>query len=155
MSGGRFHHAALTGAYDKSHLLEHGRSNGIDWQEDGHEGVNWLRFSTALHRHLDGGGQFHLDNGDPEALKTMLNNYRGILDAHKKTMVPHVRAAMAKLYMEHGDGSKSHMDFLKDAYEHLEANGGHQWAEKVSVLSNLNKHVNSLTERLSNMGHKV
>jgi len=155
MGAGRFHHAALTNAYNREHLLENGKANGIDWQEHSHEGVNWMRFSTALHRHLDEGNEFHMDNSDPETLKMLLSNYKNIREIHKKTMIPHIRAAMAKLHSEHGDGSLSHMDFLDKAYEHLEANGGHHWAEKVNSLVSLNRHINSLTERLTKMGHEV
>lgn len=155
MGAGKFHHKALTNAYHKDHILSQGRVNGVDWQEHKHEGVNWMRFSTALQRHLDEGKEFHMDNTDPEALKQMLAGYQSIRDSHKSTMIPHIRAAMAKLHSEHNDGSLSHMHFLDKAYEHLEANGGHAWAEKVSVLSSLNKHINKLTERLKSMGHEV
>ncbi|MNW28691.1 hypothetical protein D3C74_55260 [compost metagenome] len=155
MAGGRYHHNVITGAYDREHLISQGRANGVDWQEHKNPDINWFRFSTALHRHLDKGGQYHMDTEDPETLKQMLESYKGIRDLHKKTMIPHVRSAMAKLHSEHGDGSKSHMDFLKDSYSHLEANGGHHWSQKVSVLNGLNNHINSLTQRLNSMGHKV
>lgn len=155
MGAGKYHHTALTNAYSKDSLLEHGRSNGIDWQEHTDSDINWLRFSTALGRHLDKGNEFHMDNADPEVLKQMLGQYKALRDTHKQTMIPHVRAAMAKLHAEHGDGSKSHMDFLQDSYDHLEANGGHHWSEKVNVLSSLNKHINKITERLTSMGHQV
>ncbi|MMZ43535.1 hypothetical protein D1872_50910 [compost metagenome] len=155
MSAGRFHHSALTTAYNREHLVERGRANGVDWQEHGHEGINWMRFSTALHKHLDDGNEFHMDNDNPETLKQMLGHYTALRETHKQTMVPHIRAAMAKLHADHGDGTMSHMDFLDQAYEHLEANGGHHWAEKVSVLSSLNKHINRLTDRLTKMGHQV
>jgi hypothetical protein len=155
MGAGKFHHAALTNAYNKDHLLEQGRPNGVDWQEHSDENVNWMRFSTSLQRHLDKGNEFHVDNTDPQVLKQMLGHYKNLRDTHKQTMIPHVRAAMAKLHADHGDGSLSHMDFLKQSYDHLESNGGHHWAEKVHVLSNLNNHIDKLTTRLTNMGHQV
>jgi len=155
MSAGKFHYKALTNAYGKDHLLEQGRINGVDWQEHSHEGVNWMRFSGALHRHLDGGKDFHVDNTDPQTLATMLGHYKGLRDAHKQTMIPHVRAAMAKLHADGGDGSKGPMDYLHEAYSHLEANGGHHWSEKVHSLNHLNNHISKLTDRLGGMGYKV
>lgn len=151
---GNIHHKVLSNAFGREHLLEQGKRNGVQWQEDSHEGVNWMRFSGAVSRHMDEGKDFHIDDSDPALLNQMLTHYKLLKEMHKRTMVPHVRAAMQKLRMDSNDGSKGDMDYLNEAYAHLDANGGHHWSEKVSGLHSLNHHINHLTERLSKMGYQ-
>jgi hypothetical protein len=55
---------------------------------------------------------------------------------------------MAKLYQD-GDKSKSPMDYLQDAYNHLDANGGAVWGEKLNTLHHLNKQIKKLSDKLT------
>jgi hypothetical protein len=57
---------------------------------------------------------------------------------------------MTKLHADKGDANLRPIDLLKEAHEHLNANGGHQWAEKVATLSSLNQHISKLQERIKN-----
>jgi hypothetical protein len=149
---GIHHYHALTSAYPREHLIEQGKLNGIKWEEHSHEGVNWLRFNTALRNHLDNGNDFYPDNAHPEGLKTMLNHYVQLKEMHKQSMVPHVRAAMSKLYSERGNSSDP-KSLLQDAYKHLDSNGGHVWSEKVATLHNINTQITKLSNRLKSLGH--
>lgn len=149
---GKHEYKVLTGAFGRDDLLEQGKNNAVNWQEDKHEGVNWLRFSRALIDHIDQGKPFHMDDADPEMLNQMLDQYHQIRDMHKQTMVPHVRAAMSKIHSLRGDTSADPMSYLNEAYDHLEANGGHSWAEKVRTLTNLNNHIKKLSDRIHSTG---
>ena len=147
---GIHHYKALTEAYPQEHLIEQGKLNGISWDEHNHSGINWMRFSRALTHHLDSGKEFHHDNAHPEGIKTMLSHYSQLREVHKQSMVPHVRAAMVKL---HSANSSMHPDeLLSAAYKHLEANGGHAWAEKVATLHNINTQIGKLSSRLKDLG---
>ena len=149
---GKHHYNALTEAYPKDHLMEQGKLNGIHWEEHDHPGVNWLRFSAALQRHLDSGKDFYPDNAHPEGIRTMLNHYVHLRELHKQSMVPHIRAAMSKLYMDRGSNGNPE-DLLPETYKHLEANGGHVWADKMSTLHQLNSQIAKLSDRLKSSGH--
>lgn len=150
---GKHHYSALTTAYPREHLLEQGKLNGIKWDEHNHEGVNWMRFSHALHHHIDSGREFYPDNAHPEGIKTMLNHYTHLRELHKQSMVPHVRAAMSKLHAERGQSSTHPNDLIHDAYKHLDSNGGHVWTEKVATLHQLNTQIGKLSNRLKDLGH--
>lgn len=149
---GRHQHKVLTNVYSKEHLMEQGKKNMVAWNESNHEGVNWMRFSNALANHLDNGKDFHTDDHDVQGMKKMLEHYTALKELHKQSMVPHVRAAMTKLHSESTDTTKGLMDHVKDAYVHLDANGGHVWAEKVSTLNHINKQINHLSSRLEKLG---
>lgn len=149
---GRHHYNALTMAYPRDHLIEQGKRNGVSWEEHGHEGVNWLRFSRALHTHLDSGKEMHVDNAHPDGVRTMLNHYVHLRELHKQSMIPHIRATMSKLRSELGDAASDPNKLMQDAYKHLDANGGHAWAEKVSTLHQFNTQIGKLGERLKEFG---
>jgi len=148
----KHHYNALVSAYPRDHLMEQGKLNGITWEEHNNEGINWMRFSRSLQTHLDSGKDFYPDNAHPEGIKTMLNHYVQLRELHKQSMVPHLRAAMSKLHLERGNSSDT-KGLLDDAYKHLEANGGHIWAEKVSTLHNINTQISKLSNRLKEIGH--
>lgn len=139
----------LSGANSRDSLIEHAKRNGVKWEEHPHEGVNWMRASRAMVRHLNSGKQIDTDDMDPETIKVMLDHYKVIRDHHKKTMVPHVRSAMYKLYSEKGDPSLNPTDLINEAHAHLRENGGRVWAEKVSTLSHLNNQISKLSEKLA------
>lgn len=144
------HYRVLSNAYGRKELLEMGKNNGLSWQEDnGREGVNWMRFSRALVKHLDEGKHFDTDSTDTESLQSMLDQYTQLRDMHKQTMIPHVRAGLSKLHAKGEITSKDPMEYLPQVYDHLDANGGHIWAEKVRTLSNLNSQIKNITEKLS------
>lgn len=147
------HYKVLTSAFSRTHLLDQGTKNGVRWEENGHEGVNWMRFSNALDKHLSANQPFHTDDADVQTLKQMHQQYTQIRETHKKTMIPHVRGAMQRLKEKDTTGmGKHHTEYLQQAYAHLDANGGHHWAEKVSTLHHLNSKIKGLTERLSAKG---
>ena len=52
------HYKVLTSAFSRTHLLDQGTKNGVRWEENGHEGVNWMRFSNALDKHLSANQPF-------------------------------------------------------------------------------------------------
>lgn len=150
MSKGQHLYNVLTTAFDRDHLLQRGKDQGVGWNEDNHEGVNWMRFSRSLTRHLSDGKEFHVDETDPGTLQHMVDHLCHIRDLHKQTMVPHVRAAMTKLQSDDQTGNHKHyMEYLSNAYNHLDANGGHVWLEKVNTLRGLNSHINKLKHRIA------
>ena len=150
------HHKVLTNAFSRDHLMEHGMPNGVKWEESNHEGVNWMRFSNSLNRHLQDGNDFHTDGADAQQLQQMHKQYTNLKESHKQSMIPHVRGAMKKLKMDdQSDTSKHHTEYLQDAYKHLDANGGHQWAEKVQTLNHINGKLKDIGGRLQNMGIDV
>jgi hypothetical protein len=150
---GKTQYKVLAQAYSRSHLLDQGKKNGVDWDEDTkNEGINWLRFSIGLIKFLDAGNDFHTDNADEASLQAMLKNYQDIMELHKKTMVPHLRAAMSKLQADKGTADSRPMEMLQEAYKHLDQYGGSAWADKVSTLSNLNSRVKNLSARLGKPG---
>jgi hypothetical protein len=148
MSKGKHEFKVLSNAYDKNSLIEQGKQNGVNWTEDKHEGKNWMRFSSALVRHLDEGNDFDIEDSNPDSLNQMKDLYHQLRDLHKQSMVPHVRAAMSKIHSEKGDDSKHPMDYLDDAYNHLDANGGHIWAEKVRTLNHFNQQIKKLSDKI-------
>lgn len=149
---GKHQYHVLSNAYHKDHLIGQGEKNGIHWEKNDHEGVNWMRFSHALCQHLEGGNVFPIDDADPEILQDMLKQYIQLRDLHKRTMIPHIRSAMSKLHSDRNDANLRPIDLLKEAHEHLSANGGHEWAEKVSTLTHLNSHISKLHKRLNDLG---
>lgn len=139
----------LTTAYSRAHLLDQGKKNGVDWEEDKqNEGINWLRFSTALIKFFKAGNSFYTDDSDAESLQLMLNNYKSIRELHKRTMIPLVRAAMSKLASNTGTHVVRPMELLPEAYKHLDNYGGQDWSNKVSTLVQLNNSIKYLTKRL-------
>lgn len=150
---GKHEYKVLTNSMGKKELMEHAKSNGVNWDSTSyHEGVNWMRFSRALVHHLDSGGSVHIEHEDPNVMTNMLNKYSEIKELHKKDMIPHVRAAMSKLRADDVDGTKPDSHYIKLAYEHLDKNGGHQWAHKVATLVDLNNKINHLSTRISERG---
>jgi len=145
----KHHFNVLRNSYGMKELMEHGKKSGVKWEEHKDEGVNWFRFSNALSRHLENGGDVSLDDTDRDTLVKMFNHYSQLLELHKKGMVPHVRAAMSKIKSEDTTTGKSHMDYLNAAYQHLDANGGPEWAEKVSTLRHIHGQLASLSGKLS------
>lgn len=137
----------LTNAYSRSHLIDQGKQNGVDWEESNDEGINWLRFSTALVKFLEAGNELHTDNADEGTLRSMFDNYNSIRELHKKTMIPHLRAAMSKLSSDRGSEVRP-MELLSEAYAHLDKYGGSTWADKVHTMSRLNTHISNLSRRL-------
>jgi len=152
MTMGKHQYRALRNSVSREHLLQQGINNRLHWDEDKHEGVNWMRFSNALVNHLNEGKDFHLDDTDSSSLKAMLHHLSQAREYHKQTMIPHIKATMSKLYSESTDTTRNLMDYIHDAHKHLEANGGHHWAEKLRTLSHMNKHIDSLTKRIREMG---
>lgn len=150
MSSGKHEYAVLTKNMDRNTLIELGKQNGVSWKEDKDEGINWMRFSRAMISHIDQGKPFETDNADPELLQSMKDNYHQLRDMHKQTMIPHIRAAIAKLHSE-GDTTKSPMDYLPEAMSHLDANGGHVWSDKLRVLDHFNNQIRRLSDRLGNV----
>lgn len=139
----------LTSANGRDQLLEHAKANGVHWEESPHEGVNWMRASKGIIRHLDNGKEFDTDNMPAENIQTMLDHYKVLRDHHKESMVPHLRSAMAKLHADKGDPSLNPMDLLDEAHVHLKANGGKVWAEKLNTLNHLNTQIRNLTTKLN------
>lgn len=144
---GVIQHSILTNAYSRSHLIDQGKKNGIHWEEDRNDGINWLRFSIALVKYLDSGNEFHTDDADEETLNTMLQSYSQIRELQKKLMMPHLRAAMSKLASEKG-ADVAPMDMLEDAYKLLDQSGGKAWADKVQCLVSINQAIANLNTRL-------
>jgi hypothetical protein len=149
---GKHQYAVLSNAHGREQLMEHAKNNGVHWEEHSHEGVNWMRASGAIVNHLDSGRDFDTDQMDEHTVRTMLDHYHVIRDHHKQSMIPHLRSAMAKLHAETGDPSAQPMDHLDAAHEHLKANGGHVWAQKLHDLHHLNNQIRTLTEKLTKMG---
>lgn len=147
MALGKQQYKVLTNSFGRDYLLDQGKQNGVSWAEDKHEGKNWMRFSRALISHIDKGQPFDTDNADPDMLQQMKDQYHQLRDMHKQTMIPLLRGAMAKLHSD-GDGTKSPMDYLPEAYKHLDANGGHVWADKLMTLQHLNKQIKGISDRL-------
>lgn len=148
---GKHHYSVLTRTHTKDQILKHAKANGVTWEESPHEGVNWLRASSAIISHVDRGNDFHTDGLDKNTAQKMHKLYTQIRDYHKKTMTPHLRSAMSKLHSEKGDATTPPMDLLSEAHEHLNANGGHVWVEKVHTLVHLNKKIKHLESRMKNM----
>src|SRR5690606_4479580 len=134
----------LTNAHSREHLLEYAKSNGIQWEEISDEGINWMRASIAIVRHIDSGKEFDMDNIDEQTAQAMLEHYKSLKQFHKQTMVPLLRSAMAKLYAEKGDPSSSPMDLIDEAHDHLRDNGGEVWAEKLRTLHHINTQIKYL-----------
>lgn len=153
MSHGKYQHAVLANAYSRSHLMEQTRKNNIPWEESGHEGVDWMRASGAVVNHLNQGRDFHMEDTEPEKMRQVLSHYTKMRELHKETMIPHVKAALQKLHQDGGDPHKNPMDYLEQVYAHLDQNGGHYWAEKVHVLTSLNRHIANMTSKLKDLGH--
>lgn len=149
MSNGRQQFEVLSSANGREQLLEHAKANGVRWEEHSHPGVNWMRASTSMVRHLNSGKEIDTDNMDKESLQAMLDHYKVIRDHHKNSMIPHIRSAMSKLHADKGDPSLNPMDLLDEAHEHLKSNGGKVWADKLSTLHSLNHHISSLSEKLN------
>jgi hypothetical protein len=149
---GKHHFQVLSNAHGRDHLIEHAKNNGVKWEEHSHEGVNWMRASKAITNHLDAGRDIDTDPMDEQSVRTMLDHYHVLRDHHKQSMVPHIRSAMAKLHAETGDPSAQPMDHLDAAHEHLKANGGKVWADKLHTLSHLNTQISTLTAKLTKMG---
>ncbi len=152
MSRGKQDFLILSKANGREQLLEHAKANGVNWEEHPHEGVNWMRASKGIVRHLDAGKEFDTDKMDSQTITHMLDHYRSLRDYHKQTMVPHLRSAMSKLHSEKGDPSLNPMDLLDEAHAHLRANGGRLWADKVSTLTHLNTQINNLSAKLIKLG---
>ena len=148
---GKHDFEVLSNAHSRDALLEHSKNNGVHWEEHSHPGVNWMRASGSLTRHLDNKKDFHTDNLDRETTMSMLDSYTRLREDHKKTMVPSLRSAMAKIHSDKGDTHAHPMDYLDDAHKHLEANGGHVWASKVHTLKHLNTQISHLSTRLQKM----
>jgi hypothetical protein len=142
----------LSGAHGREQLLEHAKANGVNWEEHSHEGVNWMRASKGIIRHIDNGKEFDTDNMDEHTVRTMLDHYNIIRDNHKQTMVPHLRSAMAKLHADKGDPSLNPMDLIDEAHTHLKNNGGKVWADKLHTLNHLNTQIRGLNAKLVKMG---
>lgn len=153
MTHGRYQHRVLANAYGRRHLIEQGKKNNIPWEESSHDGVNWMRFSGATINHINQGRDFHMEDSDPTLLRNMIVHLTKMKEMHKQTMVPHVRAALHKLHENGGDPNKNPMDYLPEAYAHLEANGGHHWAEKIHTLNSLNAHISRMTKKVKDLGY--
>lgn len=152
---GKYQYQVLSNAYGRDHIIEQSKANNIPWEEHSHKGVNWMRASGALVNHIDQGRDFHMENTDPIVLRRMHKHYEGLREMHKQTMIPHVRAAMHKLHENSNEPHRNPMDFLPEAYKHLEANGGHYWAEKIHTLNHLNNHIKKLSTKLTDLGHQT
>src|SRR6185312_16010300 len=111
--------------------------------------VNWMRASGALVRHLENGKEFITDGIDEETASQMIQLYENLREIHKKTMVPILRSAMLKIHSDSPDKDANPMDLIQEAHEHLYANGGRIWADKIYTLRHLNKQIQSLSERVS------
>jgi len=137
----------LRNTFSREHLIDHCKKNGLLWNESNDEGINWMRVNRALKNHLEADGDFHTDDVDPRLLKQMHDHYHVMRELHKKTMVPHLKATMSKLSQDDG-GSKHPMEYLDKALEHLEANGGHIWRDKLTHLVHLNNKIKGLKARI-------
>lgn len=137
----------LTSSYSRSHLLDQGKKNGVSWEEDKNEGINWLRFSVALIKYLNDGNEFYTDDADEETLNKLLECYNQIKEIQKKLMIPHLRAAMSKISSERGT-DVAPMDVLNDAYKLLDQSGGKVWSDKVQSLVSINQAISGLNSRL-------
>lgn len=148
---GKHDFEVLANTHSRDALIEHAKNNGVHWEEHSHPGVNWMRASGSLSRHLSNGKDFHTDNLDRDTTMSMIKNYHEIREAHKKTMIPHLRSAMAKIHNDKGDPNAHPMDYLDDAHAHLEANGGKVWSDKIHTLRHLNHQIQHLSHRLGHM----
>lgn len=144
---GQAQYGVLVSAYSRNHLLDQGRKNGVTWDEDNDEGINWLRFSMALVKFLNEGNAFYTDDADEETLNRLLESYSQIREIQKKLMIPHLRAAMSKISSERGTDVEP-MEVLQEAYELLDRCGGTVWADKVQNLVGINKNIANLNTRL-------
>lgn len=141
----------LKNAYSREHLMEQAKKKGISWEESNEEGINWMRFSNAMVHYLNAGGDFDMDEDNPELIQAMLDQYKQLRDLHKQSMIPHIRAAMAKIYADKNDKSLQPTDCLQEAHEHLAANGGQIWAEKLASLSHFNRQIKKLQDKLNSI----
>lgn len=140
-------YSVLTSAYSRSHLIDQGKKNGITWDEDNNDGINWLRFSMALIKYLNEGNVFYTDDADEGTLNKLLQAYTQIREIQKKLMIPHLRAAMSKISADRGTDVEP-MEVLEDAYKLLDQHGGTVWADKIQNLVNINKNIANLNIRL-------
>lgn len=145
---GKIHHKVLSSNFHRSDIIEHAKKNGVQWEQDSHEGVNWMRVSHAIVNHVNEGKDFHTDHVDSDTHQKMLEHYTSLRDLHKKDMIPHIRSTVAKLYSESPNKQLSNQELVDMAHEHLDANGGHVWAEKMHTLRHLNTHIENLKNKL-------
>lgn len=136
----------LSNTHSRESLLNYAQQNGIQWDEDNHEGVNWLRASSAIVRHLENKKEFITDNLTPALIEELHQKYTELSEIHRRTMIPHLRSAMQKL-KEEGDGASQDMDMLEEAHIHLAANGGAVWADKLFMLRAINSQLEYLEKR--------
>jgi len=140
----------LRNTFSREHLIDHCKNNGVKWAESNHEGVNWMRLNRSLKNHLDADGEFHTDNLDDNTATSMYHQYHQMRELHKKTMIPHLKATMAKLSQDEG-GGKHPSEYLHSAFKHLEANGGHIWRSKLHHIIHLNNKINELGKRIKHI----
>ncbi|AYP68561.1 hypothetical protein EalM132_00047 [Exiguobacterium phage vB_EalM-132] len=145
---GRLHHRVIANNFHRSDVIDHAKRNGVQWETNNHEGVNWMRASTAIVHHINNGGDFHTEHTDVETAKKMLHHYESLRELHKKDMVPHIRSTVAKLYHESADKHIPNEELVDKAHEHLEANGGHIWSAKMHTLRHLNTSINKLRDTI-------
>jgi hypothetical protein len=148
---GKHQYEVLTGSHHRDDILTHAKSNGVGWDEDNHEGVNWMRASSAIINHIDRGRSFHVDNLDFNTANKMMSHYTKLREDHKSTMIPHLRSAMSKLHAEKGDANTSPMDLIDEAHDHLRENGGQVWSDKLHTLNHLNTQIRHLSTRMAEM----
>lgn len=151
---GRYHYAVLRNAFSRQGLMDHGVSNGVQWDEDSHEGVNWMRFSRSLCRHLNDDKPFHTDNLDLDTIKKMHSHYTQLRDLHVKAMIPHVKEGLRYLQQQDVNTHKHPNEYLPEVYKHLKENGGHHWNHKIRTLVHINSRLKALGERMTNMTPK-
>lgn len=138
----------LVNAYSPDFLMEQGKAQGIQWNEDSKKEINWFRFCQALMGFLKGGSHLDLSGIDEDTAGQMLDHYTQLRELHKQSMIPHLRDAMSKLYAEASDPSKTPEDYIQGAYEHLENKGGRAWADKISTLTHLNTQIGLLQSKV-------
>jgi hypothetical protein len=145
---GKQHFEVLRNCNSRTHLLEHAKENGISWKQADHEGVNWLRACSAIINYLNENNEFYMGDIDPESANSMIELYNQIKEYHKRTMNPHLRSAMDKIVEDSGDNITPSDELLNQAHELLDKSGGALWREKVDMLSNINRQINYLSQRM-------
>lgn len=145
---GHMKYKVLTSAYSREHLIDQGTKNGINWDESKDDGVNWLRFSKALQSFLDANNDFYNDDADKATLTALLRSYTQIRELLKKTMIPHLRAAMSKLVSDDPTSINHPMEYLPEAYKLLDRTGGISWSHKINSLKHTNDQIKHLNKRL-------
>lgn len=147
---GLLDYKVLATTHSREALLNYAEQNGVEWEESNHEGVNWMRASASIVKHLDNKKEFFTDNLTPELIQSLTEMYTKLKEVHQTSMIPTLRSAMQKL-KEEADPATHPMDTLEDAHVHLAANGGATWADKIFVLRTINTQLAYLESRAQNI----